>query len=390
MIFAKAWIPGPVPAENISHTVHLYLDSPINVGTAVDIVKERAAGRTNIFFRPQNVFHVVANNKPWGNTPEQLYNFLVASRDGYVLEYFNAHIDWWTEFFARLFIEDIYPLNIILDNETSFSPWGLGRMFGFDNLSQFYLDYASALAPDYEFTFQGRYWGMSEDDLEAISLATKDPISQILRRLFKTLPNIMFNTQVSVSNYNDHYPDNSKILTRSQNWSDNGNTWRLIPGGIGNLQAPELYVTSGGNRFPTDMSPAERRWENLLTNLNNLQSIRFHGGPIQPWVAPIGYGATKPIDELTRQELSAEAKVWELILSLYADVGVEIIHLWNWKYNDVPYGRSSTLYEQMDKILGRIETNYNPSLPAAVPTGLDVIKTDNMEVSKEIFMRLCV
>jgi hypothetical protein len=390
-MFALAWIPRPKPVANISDTVHLYIGGPMAPKVAADAVKDRAGNRDRIIFRPHNVFNVVSNSKPWGNTPSQVAEFLLHARDGEAVNKTPQHTRWWAEFFAWLRVYDITPERIILDNETSFSPFGIGKMFGFDNLKDFYKTYAKMIAPELEsYDFSGGYWGMDEDALERIHLATNDPLSQILRHIFKKLPDILFNQNTKVANYNDQYPSNDRILTRTANNSDNGNTWRLLPGGVGEIQAPEMYITAGGNRYLDYMSHAERRWETLLNHLNNLQSMRLSGGPIEPWVAPIGYGATKPIDEMTRQELSAESKVFELTLALFADLGVESVHLWNWDFNDVPFGRGSTLYEEMSKILVRTKTNIAPSPPSAVPPGLRILKTDNLTVDREIFTRHCV
>jgi hypothetical protein len=376
---AISWTPGPIDTYNIRPCTSLFVNHDMSPQTGADRLIQQYTSRHGkaqvpIALRVQNVFNMLSGS-PWSG---QVGPFLLAASKGEHDSFFEPWYEWHDEFFQILKDWGIVVDEVMLDEEHNLSPWGINGMV--PDLRAWYQEWAPQINPDFfsDYDFSGRYWGLSPDAISAFGSATNSPLDLFYRKVYVDMVQKYWGKGIPCSNYNDMYPQNDIIPTRTENKSEGNKTWSMGSSGVTEIQAPEIYFSGGGNAF--GMWPKEKRWEHILMNFNNLQSMRLTNNLIRPWLPTIGYGGPASIGDMTQDQLRNEIDLMRIYLAHLGDIGVEMHYFWNWDYNTVEVDGKS-LFEWMSILMDETVINPNPAPPVEIAPGLDVLDTGGVQTA---------
>ena len=291
---------------------------------------------------------------------------------------------YWRDFFFYLEMAEVKPAYLIHDMEEGFGWWHIKDVVEREAFfTQMYerADELRGIVPD-EILDLGSYEKL-ESDLDvrlALGNWSVRKRADYLRRVFNGIVFYIYGEEIPHSNYDDH-----NITDEVTNRFDRP----YITASMTDISSPVFYYddrTRQGAYPHTKYSRMKKdpRWNRIIEKVNVVISCLRSGGPVVPWIAPIGYGRYGDNTWCQPEQVGHEMIVWYQVMRLLCEMGIEEFILWN---PEVRYNRNAEITDMLaDRLFARlsVEENVDPFSLEYVEYDADEITMGNYKISYSV------
>lgn len=280
---------------------------------------------------------------------------------------------YWRDFFFYLEKAGVKPEYLIHDMEEGIGWWHIKdeteREEFFTQMFEL-SDELRGIVPD-EVLDLGSYDELASnlDGKLALGRWSMYKRAEYLNRVFREIIFYIYGEEIPHSNYMDHNTTDEvgDLFGRP-----------YVNATMSEISSPVFYYddrTKLGRYKYTKYSDMEKnpRWNRIIEKVNLCISCLRSGGPIVPWIAPVGYGRYGNNTWAQPDKLGDEMLVWYQVMRMMCSMGIGEYILWN---PEARFNKNAVATDKMmDDLVGRLSVVEDVD-----PFSLEYIEYDADEI----------